>query len=159
MNLDPNTSLSIMQAAQGGANNAINATKNVTNKDAVSKIKDDKLDVVAKDFEAMFVTEMMKPMFEQIKPNKMFGGGKGEEIFSGMMLQEYGKMMAETGQIGIATSVKAELIRMQGEELDLTQEAEGQTQTADNTLDNQTGEDALNTIINNTANSTTISVE
>ena len=125
MNLDPNTSLSIMQAAQSEANNAMNAAKNASNKgaskDALAKKDSDRLDAVAKDFEAMFVTEMMKPMFEQIKPNKMFGGGKGEEIFSGMMLQEYGKMMAETGQLGIASSVKQELIRMQGEELETEQ--------------------------------------
>ena len=59
------------------------------------------------------MTEMLKPMFAELKPDPRFGGGKGEEIFSGMMLQEYGKMMAETRSLGIADAVKAELIRMQ----------------------------------------------
>jgi len=108
VNLNPDTSIAIMQASQGDVVAKANETKKVI------KDKDlDRLDAVAKDFEAMFVTEMMKPMFEQIKPDERFGGGKGEEIFRGMMLQEYGKMMAETGQIGIADSVKQELIRMQ----------------------------------------------
>ena len=110
MNLDPNTSLALMQAAQNQTANAVNNAKQ-----ALSEKDMQRFDEVAKDFEAMFVTEMMKPMFEQIKPDATFGGGKGEEIFQGMMLQEYGKMMAETGQLGIADSVKQELIRMQAE--------------------------------------------
>lgn len=110
MNLNPDTSLAVMQAAQGDVVAKANEAKRVL------KDKDtERLDAVAKDFEAMFVTEMMKPMFEQIKPDERFGGGKGEEIFRGMMLQEYGKMMAETGQLGIADSVKQELLRMQEE--------------------------------------------
>lgn len=112
MNLNPDTSLALMQAAQGEASNRIYEAKR-----AVKDKNEARLDEVAKDFEAMFVTEMMKPMFEHIKPDPRFGGGKGEEIFRGLMLQEYGKMMAETGQLGIADSVKQELIRMQEEVL------------------------------------------
>ncbi len=110
MNLNPDTSLALMQASQSETLNAVNATKRV------AKDKDiERYETVSKDFEAMFITEMMKPMFAELKPDPRFGGGKGEEIFSGMMLQEYGKMMAETGQIGIADAVKQELIRMQSE--------------------------------------------
>lgn len=72
-----------------------------------------KIDQAAKDFEAVFVTELLKPMFEGIKTNENFGGGKGEEIFRGFMIQEYGKMMAETGRLGIADQIKADMIRMQ----------------------------------------------
>ncbi len=67
----------------------------------------------ARDFEAMFVTEMMKPMFEGIETGGLFGGGKTEEIFRGFMLDEYGKMVAQTGQLGIADMVKAQMIEMQ----------------------------------------------
>jgi Rod binding domain-containing protein len=59
---------------------------------------------------------MMKPMFEGIKPDKEFGGGKGEEIFQGMMLDQYGKIMAERGGLGIADAVKAELLRIQAQQ-------------------------------------------
>ena len=58
---------------------------------------------------------MMKPMFEGIKPDPVFGGGKGEEVFNGFMLQEYGKNFAENNSIGIAEAVKAEMIRIQEE--------------------------------------------
>ncbi len=72
-----------------------------------------RIDETAKDFEAMFVTEMMRPMFDTVEVDKTFGGGKGEEIFRGFMLDEYGKNMAASGGLGIADLVKAQLIEMQ----------------------------------------------
>ncbi len=72
-----------------------------------------RIDETARDFEAMFLTEMLRPMFEGIQTNEMFGGGKGEEIFKSMLLDEYGKDMASTGTLGIADLVKQQLIEMQ----------------------------------------------
>lgn len=72
-----------------------------------------KFDETAQEFEAMFVTEMMKPMFEGIETDGPFGGGKGEEIFRGLLNAEYGKLIAETGSIGMKDTIKAELIKMQ----------------------------------------------
>lgn len=72
-----------------------------------------KIDAAAKDFEAMFVSEMVKPMFEDLKTDGMFGGGKGEEVFRGLMIDEYGKMVAETGQLGVSDLVRAAMIEMQ----------------------------------------------
>lgn len=83
---------------------------------ALPKGMDEKrLDEAAKEFEAVFVSEMLKPMFEGLKPDPMFGGGKGEEVFQGILLQEYGKKIVEAGGIGLASSIKAEMIRMQEE--------------------------------------------
>ncbi len=73
----------------------------------------ERIDGASKDFEAVFFTEMMKPMFENIKTNDTFGGGKGEDIFNGMVLQEYGKLMAETSSVGIADQVRAHLLKVQ----------------------------------------------
>lgn len=106
---DPSLALMQAQMAQSKAAQAQTSAKNMSENEMA------KFEAAAKDFEAMFVTEMMKPMFENLKPDPRFGGGKGEEIFQGMMLQEYGKMMAETGQLGIADNIKQELIRMQAE--------------------------------------------
>ncbi len=72
-----------------------------------------KIDQAAQDFEAVFLSEMMKPMFEGIEVDETFGGGKGEEMFSDLLVQEYGKNMAANGGIGIATAVREELIRQQ----------------------------------------------
>ncbi len=72
-----------------------------------------KIDATAQDFEAMFLSEMFKPMFETVKVDETFGGGKTEEIFSGFLRDEYSKKLAQTGGIGIAELVKQELIAMQ----------------------------------------------
>ena len=37
-----------------------------------------RIEDAAREFEAVFVAEMMKPMFEGIEANNLFGGGKGE---------------------------------------------------------------------------------
>jgi Rod binding domain-containing protein len=74
-----------------------------------------KIDAAAKEFEAVFISEMMKPMFEGIKTDGMFGGGKGEEVFRGFMIQEYGKRISQTGKLGVANSIKSAMIRMQEE--------------------------------------------
>lgn len=106
------TSLALHQATAPATGNKTIALKTARNLE--------KIDTAARDFEAMFMTEMMKPMFEELEPDPMFGGGKGEEIFQGFLLQEYGKLMAETGGIGLAGHIKAEMIRLQ-------EQANGQT--------------------------------
>ncbi len=81
-----------------------------------SKIRNyDQIDAKAKEFEAVFLSEMMKPMFESVEVDPLFGGGQGEEIFRGMITQEYGKEIAGTKSIGLADFVKRELIRIQQE--------------------------------------------
>lgn len=106
--LSSQTSLAMLQASQSST-----VDKATSLKTAAKAGQDDPLTEAAQDFEAMFITEMMKPMFEEIKPDPMFGGGKGEEIFQGMMLEQYGKMIAQTGGIGIADAVREELVKIQ----------------------------------------------
>jgi hypothetical protein len=43
----------------------------------------------------------------------MFGGGHGEEVMRGFLVQEYGKMIANKSHLGIADAVRAEMIRAQ----------------------------------------------
>lgn len=92
------------QAGQGKAAQALSAQKDTG-----------KIDEAAREFEAVFIAEMMKPMFEGISTDGLFGGGKGEEVFRGMLIQEYGKILAQTGGIGISGQVREEMIRMQAQ--------------------------------------------
>ena len=73
-----------------------------------------RIDDAAQEFEAVFISEMIKPMFNMVEVNDTFGGGKGEEVFRDLMVQEYGKMIAKQGGIGLSAQIKAELIKMQG---------------------------------------------
>lgn len=67
----------------------------------------------AKNFEAMFMNEMMSYMFQGLETDGPFGGGHGEEVFRSLMVEQYGKKIAETGQTGIAASLEKEMLRMQ----------------------------------------------
>jgi flagellar protein FlgJ len=106
--LSHDTAIALMQASQPDSKAAAERLKN-----ARASMDIEKATAAAEEFEAVFVAEMMKPMFEGISTEAPFGGGKGEEIFRGMMLDEYGKMIAKTGAIGMTTQVRDEMIRMQ----------------------------------------------
>ena len=106
-NLTPDTTIALLQASQGDLKSV---SKSVKSDKDMAKIED-----AAQQFEAVFMAEMMKPMFEGISTDGMFGGGKGEEVFQGLLIQEYGKILSQTGSIGIADQVKEEMIRMQEE--------------------------------------------
>lgn len=67
----------------------------------------------AKDFESVFMGQMLKPMWEGIETNSMFGGGIGEDAFRDMLVQEYGKMMTESDQLGISDQIMSEILRLQ----------------------------------------------
>lgn len=102
------TALSLARTSNAGIEKSISALR------AAGQAKNaGAVDAAARDFEAVFVSSMLQPMFEGIKPDETFGGGKGEEMFQSLMLSEYGKLIAQTGQLGIADQVKAEMIRMQ----------------------------------------------
>lgn len=106
--LTPDTSLALLQATQVDGKASAKAIK-----DAAKTRQMDKIESTAQEFEAVFIAEMMKPMFEGISVEAPFGGGKGEEVFRSMLLQEYGKILSQTGSIGIADNVKEEMIRLQ----------------------------------------------
>ncbi|MDE1153856.1 MAG: rod-binding protein [Micavibrio sp.] len=82
------------------------ATQDTSKVDAKTKAS-------AQDFEAVFISEMLSHMFEGIKPDPMFGGGSGEKMFQGMMVQEYGKMMAKGQGIGISQQLQTVMMQMQ----------------------------------------------
>lgn len=67
----------------------------------------------AREFEAVFISQMIKPMFEGIETDNMFGGGKGEEVFRSMMIEEYGKEIAKRDITGLQTQVMSKLIELQ----------------------------------------------
>jgi Rod binding domain-containing protein len=73
------------------------------------------IQAAAREFEAVFIAEMVKPMFEGLETDTMFGGGKGEEIFRGMMIEQYGKAIAARDITGIQSQVASKLIEIQAQ--------------------------------------------
>lgn len=73
----------------------------------------DKARKAAEDFEAVFLSQMIQPMFEGIEAEEPFGGGSSEQTWRSMQIDEYGKALARNGGIGIADSVMQQLLKVQ----------------------------------------------
>ena len=70
-------------------------------------------DKAAKDFEAVFIAQMVSTMFEGVGTDGPFGGGFGESVFRSLMIDNYSKTIAEQGGFGLADQVKREILRLQ----------------------------------------------
>lgn len=68
---------------------------------------------VAEEFEALFLSQMLQPMFEGLQTEAPFGGGTSEQIYRTLMVQEYGKAIAASGGVGIAAAVQREILKLQ----------------------------------------------
>ena len=65
------------------------------------------------EFEAMYLAQMLQPMFDGLEAAEPFGGGFGEDLWRSQQIQEYGKAIAENGGVGIADAVARQLIQAQ----------------------------------------------
>ena len=54
-----------------------------------------------KEFEAFFLSYMLKTMRESVPKDGLLSGGKGEEIYTSMLDEALSKQMSERGGIGI----------------------------------------------------------
>jgi len=73
------------------------------------------LEKTAKDFESVFMAQMIKPMWAGVETDGMFGGGAGEDTMRDLLIQEYGKSMVRNDQYGLAPAIMDAMIRMQGQ--------------------------------------------
>jgi len=73
----------------------------------------------AHEFEAMFLSEMLAPMFESLDTEGLGGGGLGEQIFRPMLVERYAQAIAQSGGVGLADSIIAELTRLQATQAQL----------------------------------------
>ena len=64
-------------------------------------------------FEAVFLAQMLAPMFETLGTDGMFGGGSGERVYRSLLVEEYGKAIARSGGVGIADQVEQEMLKLQ----------------------------------------------
>lgn len=68
----------------------------------------------AREFEAVFIAQMLAPLFSSVETPAIAGGGKSEDFFKSLMQDAYAKAMAERGGFGLADHVKSALIDIQG---------------------------------------------
>ncbi len=68
---------------------------------------------VGRQFEQMFLSQMLAPMFAGIASTGPLGGGKGEEMFRSFQVDAYAQAVSRRGGIGIAQQVAREILRLQ----------------------------------------------
>ncbi|MDG5496334.1 rod-binding protein [Niveispirillum sp. BGYR6] len=69
----------------------------------------DKVNSVAREFEAMMLNQALQSMFEGVSTEGAFGGGYAEEVYRGMMLDAVARSIADGGGLGIAPQVAAQI--------------------------------------------------
>ncbi len=67
----------------------------------------------AEEFEAVFLAEMLGPIFDGLDSGGLFGGGPGERIYRSLMVREYAAAIARSDGIGIADAVQREILKLQ----------------------------------------------
>ncbi len=67
----------------------------------------------AQDFESFFLSQSFETMFSGIGTDGLFGGGNGESIYRSLLIQEYSKIAAKSGGVGVADAVQREILRAQ----------------------------------------------
>ena len=74
---------------------------------------EDEARAAAQDFESFFISQMMDQMFAQVGEDNPFGGGPGENAFRGMLNEEYAKVIAQGGGLGLSDRLTSEILRYQ----------------------------------------------
>lgn len=82
----------------------------------ISHMTDSQIDKVSRDFESLFIGMMLEHMFGDSVGEEAFGDKQSADVYKGMLTEQYGKEIADAGGIGIASYVRAELLRIQEQE-------------------------------------------
>jgi Rod binding domain-containing protein len=72
-----------------------------------------KFDQTLQDYEGVYLSQMVSHMYEGVEVDPQFGGGVGEETMRSLLINEYGKQMAASGGIGLASAMKKQLLAAQ----------------------------------------------
>lgn len=76
------------------------------------------IDRAAREFEALFAAQILKPMFEGLSTDGPFSGGHAEKMWRGVMLEKLGDRIAEAGGLGLADAVRAALTDAAGPQME-----------------------------------------
>lgn len=67
----------------------------------------------AEEFEASFLSQMLKPMFEGLSTDGEFNGGQAEGTWRSFMIDAMAKQAVKSGGIGLTNVVMTEMLKMQ----------------------------------------------
>lgn len=73
------------------------------------KLREREIEVLAKDFESTMISRTLKSMYEGIKSDPIAGGGRTEEIYREMLLEEYAKVISKDKGFGLAKNISKDI--------------------------------------------------
>lgn len=89
----------------------VNSVKN--NRDSVpSDARKAKLEQACRDFESLFVHQMMKQMRRTVPQDGLFSGGSAEKMVASMLDGEIAKTVSEQRGIGLAPALIRQLVEL-----------------------------------------------
>lgn len=111
--IDAGTAATLIVNTENQAVKSAARLANMSLANQAKSLNDAQLNQVSQDFESMFVSQMLEQMFGDSIGNDLFGDEETKEIYKGLLMEEYGKQIVQSGGIGIAAYVKAELLKLQ----------------------------------------------
>ncbi len=96
------------QAASANTQQTLQKLQAMQNQRSEAEVRE-----ITQEFEAIFISQMLRNMYGGIEVDPVFGGGYAEEVFRDVLLDEYGRVMAKSGGVGISDMVQKELLQMQ----------------------------------------------
>lgn len=65
------------------------------------------------EFEGMFISQLLKLMYDTVPVDENFGGGFAEETYRSMLVDQYGGNISKMGGIGIANDLRKSIFDFQ----------------------------------------------
>ncbi|MBS13809.1 MAG: hypothetical protein CME19_19720 [Gemmatimonadetes bacterium] len=80
-----------------------------------AKPQDEQIREAAQEFESVFLFQMLKQVRNSIhREEGIMNGGMGEEMFTGLLDEEYAKVMAKSNSTGLADMIYQQMSRAEG---------------------------------------------
>lgn len=90
-------------------NTTLTSSMNRMKNNSISDAENAKLKEACKDFESLFIKQMLDTMRKTVQKGELLNGGQAEEIFEDMLYDEYASAMADSGDFGISKMMYSEL--------------------------------------------------
>lgn len=104
----------VSSVSLGGMSRAEFPIQNLLNSKGSAKEKNQ---AVAKEFESIFIHQILQQFDKTVdRENDILSGGGEEEMYRGLMYQELARAMAFSGGIGLSEMIAAELDKQSQEE-------------------------------------------
>lgn len=84
----------------------------------------DRITMVAREFESIFSSMMLKSMRNTLGEGTLLPTSMGEKIYTGMLDNEYAKLLGNNKTLGLAALIEQELRRYEGEDINTIEKIE-----------------------------------